>query len=207
MGHQSRRHDLHLPSDRRTHASNPASRSPPRTWNSRFAGSSPSTDPRLHHHPVRVHQGQYGAADPRHRRATVVMQLPTQQAPSFVLYCLSANVGCIVEKATAMAHAENDDMGNGWLKTHTAGAGASSSRRGRRRTTSSSMPTRNSASQGGREAHRAATRQGPGRAVAAAAARAASISRATCRPISSSRSPTARTSTPSRRAADVDTSP
>ena len=55
---------------------------------------------------------------------TVVMQLPTQQAPSFVLYCLSANVGCIVEKATAMAHAENDDMGNAWLKTHSAGAGA-----------------------------------------------------------------------------------
>jgi peptide/nickel transport system substrate-binding protein len=54
---------------------------------------------------------------------TVVMQLPTQQAPSFVLYCLSANVGCIVEKATALAHAANDDLGNGWLKTHSAGAG------------------------------------------------------------------------------------
>jgi len=60
------------------------------------------------------------ATDPR----TVVMQLPTQQAPSFVLYCLTANVGCIVEKATAMAHAENGDLGNGWLKTHSAGAGA-----------------------------------------------------------------------------------
>ena len=55
---------------------------------------------------------------------TLVMELPSQQAPSFVLYCLSANIGCVVEKATAMAHAENDDMGNGWLKTHTAGAGA-----------------------------------------------------------------------------------
>lgn len=55
---------------------------------------------------------------------TLIMQLPSQQAPSFVLYCLSANIGCVVEKATAMAHAENDDMGNGWLKTHTAGAGA-----------------------------------------------------------------------------------
>ncbi len=54
---------------------------------------------------------------------TVVMELPTKQAPSFVLYCLSANVGCIVDKATAMAHAENNDLGNGWLKTHTAGAG------------------------------------------------------------------------------------
>ncbi len=55
---------------------------------------------------------------------TLVMELPSQQAPSFVLYCLSANIGCIVEKAMAMAHAENDDLGNGWLKTHTAGAGA-----------------------------------------------------------------------------------
>lgn len=59
------------------------------------------------------------ATDPQ----TLVMQLPTQQAPSFVLYCLSANVGCIVEKATALAHAENNDFGNGWLKTHSAGAG------------------------------------------------------------------------------------
>src|SRR5579875_3870741 len=31
--------------------------------------------------------------------STVVMQLPEVQATSFVLYCLTANVGCIVEKA------------------------------------------------------------------------------------------------------------
>ena len=55
---------------------------------------------------------------------TLVMELPSQQAPSFVLYCLSANIGCIVDKATAMSHADNNDMGNGWLKTHTAGAGS-----------------------------------------------------------------------------------
>ncbi len=54
---------------------------------------------------------------------TLIMQLPTQQAPSFVLYCLSANVGCIVEKAAAEAHATNGDMGNNWLKTTSAGAG------------------------------------------------------------------------------------
>ncbi|HEX5327925.1 MAG TPA: ABC transporter substrate-binding protein, partial [Acetobacteraceae bacterium] len=60
------------------------------------------------------------ATDPQ----TLVMQLPSPQAPSFVLYCLSANVGCIVEKAVAEAHAQNGDMGNGWLKTHTAGAGS-----------------------------------------------------------------------------------
>ena len=41
-----------------------------------------------------------------------------------MLYCLSANVGSVVEKATAMANQANGDLGNGWLKTHTAGAGA-----------------------------------------------------------------------------------
>ena len=55
---------------------------------------------------------------------TLVFELPTVAATSFVLYCLSANVGCIVEKATAMAHATGGDFGNGWLKTHSAGAGA-----------------------------------------------------------------------------------
>jgi peptide/nickel transport system substrate-binding protein len=60
------------------------------------------------------------ATDPK----TVVMQLPSAQATSFVLYCLSANVGSIVDKATVMSHAANGDFGNGWLKTNTAGAGA-----------------------------------------------------------------------------------
>jgi peptide/nickel transport system substrate-binding protein len=55
---------------------------------------------------------------------TLVMQLPSPQAPSFVLYCLSANVGCVVEKAAAEANASNGDFGNAWLKTHTAGAGS-----------------------------------------------------------------------------------
>jgi peptide/nickel transport system substrate-binding protein len=55
---------------------------------------------------------------------TVQMKLGSVQATSFVLYCLSANVGSVVEKATVMAHATNGDLGNGWLKTNTAGAGA-----------------------------------------------------------------------------------
>jgi peptide/nickel transport system substrate-binding protein len=59
------------------------------------------------------------ATDPQ----TLVIQLPEVQATSFVLACLTANVACIVEKATAMAHATNDDYGNGWLKTNSAGAG------------------------------------------------------------------------------------
>ncbi len=54
---------------------------------------------------------------------TLVMVLPQAAAPSFVLFCLSANVGSIVEKATVMANEANGDMGNAWLKTHSAGAG------------------------------------------------------------------------------------
>lgn len=55
---------------------------------------------------------------------TLEMTLPEPFSTSFVLFCLSANVGSIVEKATVMAHAENNDYGNGWMKTHSAGAGA-----------------------------------------------------------------------------------
>ena len=54
---------------------------------------------------------------------TLVLQLPEVQATSFVLYCLTANVACIVEKAVVMSHAAGDDYGNAWLKTTTVGAG------------------------------------------------------------------------------------
>jgi peptide/nickel transport system substrate-binding protein len=55
--------------------------------------------------------------------ATLVMTLPAVQATSFVLYCLTANVGCIVDKATVLANAKDNDLGNEWLKTHSAGSG------------------------------------------------------------------------------------
>jgi peptide/nickel transport system substrate-binding protein len=54
---------------------------------------------------------------------TFTMTLPQVEATSFVLYCLSANVGCIVEQAQASAHETDGDYGNAWLKTNTAGAG------------------------------------------------------------------------------------
>lgn len=44
-------------------------------------------------------------------------------APSFVLYCLSANVGSVVEKAVVMSHDVNGDMGNEWMKSNSAGSG------------------------------------------------------------------------------------
>ena len=55
---------------------------------------------------------------------SLVLQIAEREAPSFLLYCLSANVGGIVEKAVAMAHASGADLGNAWLKTNSAGSGA-----------------------------------------------------------------------------------
>ena len=59
------------------------------------------------------------ATDPQ----TLVIELPKAAATSFVLYCLGANVGGVVEKETALAHQEKDDLGNKWLSTHSAGNG------------------------------------------------------------------------------------
>ncbi|MEX6507588.1 ABC transporter substrate-binding protein [Jiella sp. M17.18] len=44
-------------------------------------------------------------------------------APSFLYNALTADVGGIVDEKLAMEHASGDDMGNAWLKTHSAGAG------------------------------------------------------------------------------------
>ena len=54
---------------------------------------------------------------------TLEMKLPQAQATSFVLYCLSANVGSVVDMKTVMANQANGDFGNAWLKSRTAGAG------------------------------------------------------------------------------------
>jgi peptide/nickel transport system substrate-binding protein len=55
---------------------------------------------------------------------TVEMKLPGEaEATSFILYCLSANVGSVVDMKTVMANQTNGDLGNAWLKTRTAGAG------------------------------------------------------------------------------------
>ena len=54
---------------------------------------------------------------------TLKIDLPKPAATSFFLYCLGANVGSVVEKATALAHQENNDFGNKWLSSHSAGNG------------------------------------------------------------------------------------
>lgn len=60
----------------------------------------------------------------------------TLQATSLVLYCLSATVDGVVEKAPVLADQASNDLGNAWLKTHSAGAGSYRLVEGRRVTTS-----------------------------------------------------------------------
>ena len=55
---------------------------------------------------------------------TLVLTLAEKGSPSFLLYCLSALVGSVVDKKTVMAHASGGDLGNGWLKGgNSAGSG------------------------------------------------------------------------------------
>ena len=59
------------------------------------------------------------APDPQ----TVVIKLGEKFAPTFLFYCLSANVGGVVDKKTVLSHEQNGDLGNSWLKTNSAGSG------------------------------------------------------------------------------------
>ncbi len=54
---------------------------------------------------------------------TVVLKIAEPESPTFLLYCLSANVGGIVDKKVVTAHAQGGDFGNGWLKQNSAGSG------------------------------------------------------------------------------------
>ena len=53
---------------------------------------------------------------------TVTIKVAEAQAPTFLFYCLSANVGSVVEKKLALSRAQGEDFGNGWLKTASAGS-------------------------------------------------------------------------------------
>ena len=54
---------------------------------------------------------------------TVTFAIAEKFAPTFVLYCLSANCGSVVEKSVVMKNEANGDLGNLWLKTNSAGSG------------------------------------------------------------------------------------
>jgi len=55
--------------------------------------------------------------------ATVVFEVDKPYAPTFVLYCLTATVGSVVDRKEVMAHEENGDLGHAWLRTQYAGSG------------------------------------------------------------------------------------
>lgn len=56
----------------------------------------------------------------------MTFQITTDQlyATSFVLNCLTSTIGGIVDSKEVMAHENDGDMGNEWLRTNTAGSGA-----------------------------------------------------------------------------------
>ncbi|MGD9016851.1 MAG: ABC transporter substrate-binding protein, partial [Desulfobacterales bacterium] len=54
---------------------------------------------------------------------TLVLETGDVFAPTFVLYCLTATVGSVVDMKEVMAHEENGDLGHAWLRTHYAGSG------------------------------------------------------------------------------------
>jgi peptide/nickel transport system substrate-binding protein len=54
---------------------------------------------------------------------TLVIVTPYPVAPSLVFACLTAAVASVVDRRVVMAHAEEGDLGNFWLASHSAGSG------------------------------------------------------------------------------------
>ena len=55
--------------------------------------------------------------------STLVLTLDQPYAPTFLLYCLTAGVGSVVDMKLAMENEKDGDMGHAWLKTNSAGSG------------------------------------------------------------------------------------
>ncbi|UDL96172.1 ABC transporter substrate-binding protein [Lichenihabitans sp. PAMC28606] len=55
---------------------------------------------------------------------TLQITIGPNYSPSLVLALLSSIVGSVVEKSVVMQHDQGGDLGNAWLKTHSAGGGA-----------------------------------------------------------------------------------
>jgi peptide/nickel transport system substrate-binding protein len=55
---------------------------------------------------------------------TVELTIGEDFAPTFVLNCLSAGIGSVVDKELVLANEKDGDLGHDWLKTHSAGSGA-----------------------------------------------------------------------------------
>ncbi|MCW2235711.1 ABC transporter substrate-binding protein [Azospirillum canadense] len=59
------------------------------------------------------------ATDPR----TLVFETDKAYAPTFVLYCMTADVTSVVDAKLVKSKEVNGDFGNAWLKTNSAGSG------------------------------------------------------------------------------------
>jgi peptide/nickel transport system substrate-binding protein len=55
---------------------------------------------------------------------TLQFKITADLAPTLVLNLMATVAASVVEKKVALAHEEKGDMGNGWLKTHSATSGA-----------------------------------------------------------------------------------
>lgn len=55
---------------------------------------------------------------------TISITTDKRYATSFVLNCLTATIGSIIDSKTAMEHDVDGDLANEWLRTHSAGSGA-----------------------------------------------------------------------------------
>ena len=56
--------------------------------------------------------------------STLKVTITVNYAPTLVYALLGSVVGSVVDMKVAMAHNNNGDLGNGWLKTNSAGSGA-----------------------------------------------------------------------------------
>jgi peptide/nickel transport system substrate-binding protein len=56
--------------------------------------------------------------------STLVLTVPTDFAPTLVLNAISTTASAVVDKKEALQHSVGDDLGNNWLKNHSAGSGA-----------------------------------------------------------------------------------
>jgi peptide/nickel transport system substrate-binding protein len=54
---------------------------------------------------------------------TFDLEMDKPYSPKFLLYCLTATVGAVVDKKLVSSHQQDGDFGYNWLKTHYAGSG------------------------------------------------------------------------------------
>jgi peptide/nickel transport system substrate-binding protein len=62
---------------------------------------------------------------------TFTLETDEAYAPTFLLYCLTATIGSVLDKTLLLEHEQDGDMGHAWLRTHYAGSGPFTLRRWR----------------------------------------------------------------------------